>query len=234
MVAGFFFLFIVFQLTRQLILWTALVGMIYIYLKNPKKILGFCLAAFFLFALFINNVEISDDSLVGSMINVTKAQIDSNKGGNEDIRITEYKYFFGEWSKNIVTDIIGNGMPHANSPYGRMNTRLMEQQRLFLSDVGYAKMFVIQGLLGLCLYLFLFFMSVRLQMPADLDYARMFMAFTIPANIGASWYATADGQIALCICVYLIMLYGRKQKGKILAAPDSSYRDLKKHPFKKL
>ena len=125
MVAGFFFLFIVFQLTRQLILWTALVGMIYIYLKNPKKILGFCLAAFFLFALFINNVEISDDSLVGSMINVTKAQIDSNKGGNEDIRITEYKYFFGKWSKNIVTDIIGNGMPHANSPYVSINTRLM-------------------------------------------------------------------------------------------------------------
>lgn len=224
-VAGIFFLFIIFQLTRQLILWTALVGMVYVYLKNPKKIFGVCLAVFFLFSLFIN-VEISDDSLIGSMMNLTKEQMQSNTSkGDENIRITEYKYFFCEWSKNIITTIIGNGMPHSSSQYGQMYNELTEQKRLFLSDVGYAEMFVVLGLWGLFLYLFLFFKSIRFQMPADLDYARMFMLFLIPANIAADWYAKPDGQIALCICVYLIMQYGCKSKRKILATSNSTYHN---------
>lgn len=220
--ACIFFLFIVFQLTRQLILWSVFTGLIYIYLKNPKRILGIGIVCFFIFTLFVN-VKISDKTIIGRMLNITQEQIDSNKGNEEDIRITEYKYFFGEWSKNIITDIIGNGKPHSASHYGRYYESLQTQQKLFLSDVGYAEMFVIQGLLGLCFYLFLFFKSVRLQMPADLDYARMFMFFMIPANITADWFAKPDCQIALSICVYLIMRYGRKSKGKILATPDSTY-----------
>ena len=39
-IAGIFFLFIILQLTRQIAVWSLLVGLVYIYLKNPKRILG--------------------------------------------------------------------------------------------------------------------------------------------------------------------------------------------------
>lgn len=223
-VATVFFLFIVFQVVRQLILWSALVAMFYIYLKNPKKILAVCVLLFFVFSLFIS-IRLSDDSMIGTIINLTQEQLENNQKGEEDIRITEYKYFFGDWSKNVVTDLLGNGMPHGDSRYGTYYGRLQEQQHLFLSDVGYAQMYVVQGLLGLFLYLFLFYKTVRMQMPADLDYIRMFMAFMIPANIAASWYYLADTQIIICICVYLIIRYGRKPRNGILAPAHSTYKD---------
>lgn len=62
------------------------------------------------------------------------------------------------------------------------------------------------------------------QMPADLEYVRMFMLFLIPANIAASWYTTPDCQIAMAICIYIIMQYGRKRRNGILAYSKSSYK----------
>lgn len=227
LIAGTFFTFIVFQLTRQIIVWSLLVGLIYIYLKNPKKSLALGIISIFILTLFASNLKLSDESVVGNMINVSQDQIEKNNSGDEDIRITEYRYLFTEWSKNLVTDIIGNGVPHGNSQYGKYNTRLCKEQGIYYSDVGYASMYIIQGWIGLFLYLFLFFKTVHLQMPIDLDYARMFMAYMIPANIAAAWYSTPDCQIALCICVYLIMLYGRKQRGGILATPNFTSKNVR-------
>lgn len=227
LIAGIFFTFIIFQLTRQIIVWSLLVGLIYMYLKNPKKVLGIGIISVFILTLWGSNLKFDDENVVGSLINVSQDQFEKNSNGDEDIRITEYRYLFTEWSKNLVTDIIGNGVPHGNSQYGKYNARLCKEQGIYYTDVGYAAMYVIQGWIGLFLYLFLFFKTVRMQMPVDLDYVRMFMAYMIPANIAADWYAKPDCQIALCICVYLIMLYGRKQRGGILATPDFTSKNVR-------
>ncbi len=223
-IAAFLFVILVFQLTRQLILWTAVVTLIYMYLKNRKIVMMIgAVAAVVLVSL--GNIKFSNDNVIGALINQTQQQFETNNmSGEEDIRITEYKYFFFDWSKNIVTDLIGNGMPHGNSSYGRYYISLVDYKKLYLSDVGYAMMFVVQGLLGLFLYIILFIKCVRFQMPADLDYVRMFMLFMIPANIAASWFSGADSIISICICVYLIMQYGRRSNGKILADSTSSYK----------
>ena len=61
-------------------------------------------------------------------------------------------------------------------------------------------------------------------MPIELDYARMFMLFLIPANIGASWYSSPDCQISMVICIYIIIQYGKKQRKGILAYSNSLYK----------
>lgn len=219
-----FFLFIVFQLTRQLILWTFVVTIIYAYLKNPKKIICACILVLFFFTTISPNIKFSDDSIIGSMINLTEKQANDNKAGEEDVRITEYKYFLGKWSQNIVTDIIGNGMPHSDSQYGHYYSNIQTRKKLFLSDVGYAQIFVIQGIIGIFLYLYLFLKSLRYQMPIELDYARMFMLFLIPANIGASWYSSPDCQISMVICIYIIIKFGKRQRNGILANSKYVYK----------
>jgi hypothetical protein len=35
-------------------------------------------------------------------------------------------------------------------------------------------------------------------------FAKLYMIFMIPINIGADWYLKADYCIIMCICVYLI------------------------------
>ena len=162
---------------------------------------------------FIGNIKLSEDSILGSMVALTIKQNKENQYINEeDIRITEYKYFMGDFSKNIITDIIGNGMPHFDSSYGKSYWIRDHEKGLYLSDVGYAKMYAVNGLIGLCLYLFLFIYSLRKRIPKQLAYCKLVILFMMPANIAASWYSTVDGQIAVSICIYLIMVYSIKKR----------------------
>lgn len=203
--AVIFFIFIVLQVTRQLILWTAVVTVIYIFVRAKK--LAIVLAIFFA-SIYISSTRIafSDSGVIGSLLNVTENQVNRSKG-EEDIRVTDYKYFFTKWSKNPVTDIFGNGMPHSNSSYGKFYDSLRFGDGLFLSDVGYPCMYVLTGLLGLLTYLVLFIKGALQKMPKELLYVNMFMGFMIPANVAASWYEGADTELAMCICVYLIYIY---------------------------
>ncbi len=211
-IAVLLFIVIVMQVVRQIIGWSALVVAGYIYFKNKKLSIAVGVVAILFFALG-NNIKFSDNSILGSLTLLTERQVEENET-NEDIRITEYKYFFGKYSKNIVTSIIGNGKPHSESSYGKANMNLMLYDRLFLSDVGYAMMYAVTGALGLVLYLLLFFKSALIKVPDELSYARMFMIYFIPANIAASWYAKPDWQLCMAISVYILMMYGQnKPKG---------------------
>lgn len=215
------FVFLVMQLTRQLILWTALVTIIYIFQKNRKLIIFSCIILCFAF-LYGANIKFSEDSIIGSMIEMTENQLENNQKKEEDIRITQYRYMFTQWSPNVAADIIGNGMPHGDSTYGSFYYNLIRQHRIILADIGYGCMFVVTGWIGLILYLILFIRCCFTRIPEELMYAKMFMLFMIPANIAADWYAKADGQIAMCISVYLMTFYALpKRKGRRLGLFNS-------------
>lgn len=200
-----FFVFLVFQVTRQLILWTGVVTIIFIFLRARK--LASILGVVFLF-LYLGsaNIHFSDDSIIGSLANITNEEANGQLYSGENPRITEYRYFMTKWSKNAITDIFGNGVPHGANAYGQYEERL-KSNGIFLSDVGYPSMYVYVGLVGLILYILLFFKCTFQKLPKELAYVNMYMGFMIPANIAASWYATPDSQLAMSICVYFIYMY---------------------------
>lgn len=129
--------------------------------------------------------------------------------GGEDPRITEYRYFFNDWSKNIITDIFGNGISHPKTSYGKYEASLM-QKDIYLSDVGYPSMYVIVGALGLILYIVLYIKGTLQKLPPELSYVNMFLGFLIPSNIAASWFLNPDTQLATAICIYLIYTYRKR------------------------
>ena len=213
-----FFVFLVLQVTRQLILLTALVSIIYLFKKSKRLLFLSVICLLFIYILGAS-IKFDNNSIIGSMISLSEQQANDFKSGEEDVRITEYKYFFSEWPSNIVTNIIGNGFPHADCNYGMYYENLKERQMLFLSDVGYAKIYVVTGLIGLFLYLSLFLKIQSVRMPNHLMYAKMYMLFLILANFTADWYIKVDGQIAMSIAVYLMTIYShhtRKPKKSII------------------
>lgn len=217
-IAAIFFIFIVMQVTRQIIAWSALVTIIYVFQRNRKLLIsGIVIFAFLSF--FGTSIKFNQNSVIGTMVTLTEDQMKNSQHGDENIRITEYKYFFTEWSRNFITDIIGNGMPHRSSTYGKYYSTLQEQQRLYLSDVGYGQIYVVTGLVGLFLYITLFIRCCFLRMPDHLMYTKMFMLFLLFANVAASWYSGPDCQIAMCISIYLMTVYAQpkveKQKLRI-------------------
>ena len=203
---GFLFVMIVFQLTRQIIFSVAIVTAIYTFLKN-KKLAAYIVAVFVAMYLFSFSLSFSRDSVVGSMIELTKSQTKYryDKGDN---RSSEYQYFFTSFSKNVFTDVLGNGVSYSSSPYGTVEPRINDNG-YYRTDVGYASMFVTTGGVGLILYLLLFYLCLRRRVAPDLEYALLFVGYMVIADVMASWHTTADGQAALATCVYILARFGK-------------------------
>jgi len=203
---GFLFVMIVFQLTRQIIFSVAIVTAIYTFLKN-KKLAAYIVAVFVAMYLFSFSLSFSRDSVVGSMIELTKSQTKYryDKGDN---RSSEYQYFFTSFSKNVFTDVLGNGVSYSSSPYGTVEQRINDNG-YYRTDVGYASMFVTTGWVGLILYLLLFYLCLRRRVAPDLEYALLFVGYMVIADVMASWHTTADGQAALATCVYILARFGK-------------------------
>lgn len=207
LIAAVLFVFIVLQLTRQLILWTGLVTIYYVWLKSKGTLITIACVLIAIGLAGVSLIKFSDDSVVGSLINISERQAESQASGEDDIRIVEYRYMFTEHNKNVATHLLGSGYAHGDSTYGRSVKRLNETRRIYFTDVGYGDMYAITGLVGLLLYLFLYYKCLRVPLPQHLHYVKMFMLFLVFANITASWYHTADGQIAMSICVYVMLFY---------------------------
>lgn len=206
-IAIVFYVFIVLQLTRQIILWSMLVTILYMLKRNKAKLFSAIAVGVLAVMLVLPNIKVSDDSIIGSMINLTERQVETQQSGDDDVRVREYEHYFTAWHTNIVEDILGSGQPHSESSYGRMNTRMQDMYGFYLSDVGYAMMFAVTGIVGLALYLLLFWKGATARMPRQLEYVNLFMLYMIPANIAASWYSGPDCRVALAVCGYLIYRY---------------------------
>ena len=212
LIAALFYTIIILQLTRQLILWTGLVTIYYVWVKSKGTLITIACVLIAIGLAGVSVIKFSDDSIVGSLINLTENQVESQASGEDDIRIVEYRYLFTEHNKNLATNLLGSGMFNMHSAYGRAMERIQETRKIYFSDVGYACIYGITGLVGLLLYLLLYYKCLKLPLPQHLHYVKMFMLFLIPANIAASWYKNADCQIAVSICIYIMIVY--RSRGK--------------------
>lgn len=204
------FIFIIFQVTRQLILFPAIIGLFY-FIRNYKyKWLVLCFVSLAYFTSILA-IEINEDSFIGSLLSLSERQLESSKS-EDDIRIQAIKFFFNDYSPNLLTDLFGNGLPHNKSEYGKYVANLNSAYGYYLSDVGYAKMFIVNGIVGLLLYVVLFVKVLLQKVSEEWYYTKLFILFMFLSNIGADWYAKPDGVILICICFFLL---GKKVVYKI-------------------
>lgn len=202
-----FFLFIILSVTRQVIIFTFIIGAVYFFKGNIKLKLV-AIALFIALLLWTPTIKISDSSILGSLIELTERQQREMQSGEEYIRITEYKYFFSDYSKNLVTCIFGNGQPHYESSYGKWYRSLNLYHKLWLSDVGYAMMFAIYGVFGLVLYILIYYRGAFQKVDDRYTYARLFIIYLICNNIGASVFMLVDTVICTSLCFYILRYKG--------------------------
>lgn len=194
------FIVIVLHVTRQVIIFSFIVGFFYLLFSNRSSwfwipIIGFSLL------ISYNNIKISNDSLLGKLLILSESQIDSNKSDEEDIRITAYKYFFTEYSNSFVNNLIGNGIPHAESSFGKYESDL-KKNGIYASDVGYASIFAKLGLLGLILYIKLFITAIKQPVKEYNYFAKLYIIFIALTNFASSW--VFEDVILLCLCFYVL------------------------------
>lgn len=203
-VALLLFTIIVAHVIRQVILLSFLVSIYYL-LRNNTRVWLYMLLVGIASLMLIESVEIPQDSTIGNLVALTESQLDSQKSGEDNVRLREYMFFFNDYSKNFLTDVLGNGMPHANSDYGKFYVNIVQERyRYFLSDVGYAQMFVLTGWMGMGLYLVLFFKVSKQSVFSNIMFAKLFIIYQIFANVAASWYR--HDVILIALCMYLLSM----------------------------
>lgn len=201
-----FFLMIILQVTRQLLLFSFIVGFYYV-LRNNRYVWLYISLILFLLFVTPNLVNLEKIPIIRELTVETSDQIMDQKQGEENVRIQAYKYFFSNnWSKNILTDIFGNGIPDSQSEYFNVFGKAASMG-YGTTDAGYAGMYIYTGYLGLFLYISLFLISAFSKVPPEYMFAKLYMIFMIPMNFGADWYSKVDFCIIMCICVYLIGQY---------------------------
>lgn len=212
---SFIIVVLIFMLvTRQIIFLSLLCGLYYL-IMYKKRMWIYLIALACILYFGISNIKFSDDSIIGSLVNLTEEQLNgetqqSYKG--EDIRVTEYKYFFTKYNDNPLAIMFGNGNPGGHSKLYWYENRLRTQYGIYRSDVGYARIFVTFGLCGLLVFIILHFKAIMQRVSPQCQWVRIYMIYMIFANIAASWYFS-DG-IWYSVAVYILAYHSKTNQLK--------------------
>lgn len=208
--AIFAFILIIMTTVRQVILWSFIVSIFYLF-RKWKYMWG--ILAISIITINFTTVKINEDSVIGSLIELTENQVNDNQQGDTYIRFLEYKYYFTNYSDNLLAFIFGNGQAHSESAFGKYEEKLNNYYGFYQSDVGYARFFVQWGILGLILVILLLHYPLKYKMPENLIFLKLYVIYQIFANIAASWFWHEI--ITICVTYYMIDCFALSKNNKL-------------------
>ena len=197
--AGLAFTLVIMTTIRQVIFWSFIISLIYLF-RKWKYI--WILSALLIISANIFTINVKNDSIIGSLINLTEEQVKDNKSGNTNVRFLEYEYYFTQYSDNPLTWILGNGQYHTDSSMGKNELKLNDSNGFFQSDVGYARIYVQWGIIGLLLIITLFYYPLKFKFPSNLVFLKLYIIYQIFTNIAGSWIWSEI--ITICVTFYMI------------------------------
>jgi hypothetical protein len=192
--AGFCFLVIVLNVSRQHILFSFVLGllMMFNHVKWYNKVLLLLLSVFFVYL-------VSQTTIFSNLIMLSTNQI--NNEGDNNIRILAFLYFFFEYNESISQVVLGNGIPHLSSSWGESYAYLMDKTGFILSDIGMAKIFIFWGGWGLILYFILSVKIVFQKVTLRYQYAKYYFIFIFCTTIGSHSFFTESMAVSIVIFI---------------------------------
>ena len=151
--------------------------------------------------------------IIKDLVELSQDQFESNKNDEKDIRIVETEYFLKDFNHSLSQVIIGNGLPHAYSDYGKKMVKLGTDKYLYSNDVGYVHIFLYSGLIGLILFFLLYYKILRTPIKKEYLWTKFFILYIIFTNIATSPMSTSG--ITISIAIYFIIAFGRTKKKQI-------------------
>lgn len=196
---GICLIFILLSLTRQVIFFSFVLGILMLLTqknikhKFSKIIISGCILFFILNSSIINN-----------LIKATGEQIAKNED-TEDVRLRGYKFYMYELQPNIAAHILGCGrIADEKTEFSHHLNNLIIENRCFIGDVGYAGFYFQYGAIGLFLLLWIMKMSVQKNNDVRKKYCRYFIIYYAIISISSSPIGYKSEFILLTIILYLI------------------------------
>lgn len=198
------FCIIVLMLTRQLIATTVILTTSYLMTKSFKSLVKLAILVVAIVMLILPQIASQTDTPLNTMYELTMTQIVENDV-EEDVRLKGVEYFLTEFPNNFVTTILGNGYAYPDSSYGKWELRHCFMNAYIRADIGYIGLYITYGILGVVVFLAMFYYSFKAKLPSGMLYIKLFMIHIAMANV-LSW-PTRDASIEICVCLYLFHYY---------------------------
>ncbi|WP_295962273.1 hypothetical protein [uncultured Alistipes sp.] len=187
--------------TRGPFFITVAITITYLFVKSKQKILLLPIICTILLSMnVIVDYILSKDSAFSSFIELTIKQVEANKD-DEDIRIKMTKFFVNDYNTNIGQIIFGNGVPVSVSSYGKELQSLEDKYGYYPVDVGYVMFFVYFGLLGLYVYLLLLYRVLKIKIPQQYSYTKIYIIYIYIVSIAGAYFTAASPLIAMVLYI---------------------------------
>lgn len=198
---GVCFVFIVLSLTRQVILYSAILGALLYFKSVPlwRKIL-FALLCFIFVQYVLPNL-----GLFQSMQELTDEQISKNNSGYENIRLIAWRLFTDELQTNDITRILGNGYPVVDaSLWSRNILTTYKMMQCYPTDVGWAAFYFYYGIIATISLVFILLKGVFLSKTKYGHYLTCWFLFVILSDFTSGMILYPNQIISITIALYLV------------------------------
>lgn len=199
--------FIIMYQTRQLVVYCVGISIFYYLWKSKivnkiKAILILLISIILMANTFIGNVV---DGLILKTVDQT-----SSGQNTMDARWLDYEYFFTEYNSTALPILIGNGTCaiRNNSKYAEScyDAGYRKGWILTIADAGYAYIFVQWGILGLLIWIILFYNIFRWKIPDEFVWAKLMIIMLMFLTVGTYSIFNQSYSTCVAICIYVLSL----------------------------
>ena len=180
--------------TRTPFFITIFICAIYYVVHQKNKLKLLLLSVLLIFSMnYVYNTLLhsNSDNILVKYVKITDYQIKNNKD-EDDIRFRMSGYYLEQFNDNIFQCIMGNGVPYGTSSYGKEIAQNGELQNYYMEDVGYVKIFVCFGVVGLVLYLLLLKKVVKTKADNSIVFAKMYVIYIYIVSFTGGYILTAS------------------------------------------
>ncbi len=201
------------QVTRQFIAGICIIYAFH-FLRGQslqRKILA--LSAFGVFTFLI---LASDHPAIQGLMQTQQQEMSGD--GTSNIRILAGEYFLTKFSPNVMSQLLGNGVPYGNfSSYGKYVSKL-NKLGFYLEDVGLIAVYVMHGILALVAYLIIWIKSITIPLPKKYYYVKYYLWFLFITGFTSNSLYSPYFLIATVFTLYIYQItvqeVTRKSEGK--------------------
>ncbi|WP_147399963.1 hypothetical protein [Phocaeicola plebeius] len=207
---GLSIIFIFLSLTRQIIFLSLLFGLIlYINKQSIYKKVIIAIMSLFIYLFILPQIPIYNN-----LVELSENQVEENKYGEENIRITAWKFYTYEYQENYLTAIFGNGVPSmGNSKWGNefQKTIYFEYggNGCFTSDVGWAGFYWNYGLFATIGLISLLLKAIFYKKRYNEEYLTYWCVFIFLTSFASGPIIIGKQIISIMTVLYLI--FGRRR-----------------------
>lgn len=133
---------------------------------------------------------------------LTKEQMQENNGGKDDVRVLGVLYYIKDFKSNTIQKIIGNGMYHSESDYGKEIYLTGLNKGFWLSDFGFVGIYIYYGIAGLICYIWFFTFVWKIKIIESFIGIKYFIYFLFLTNFISHSFDISI--LAISLALYLL------------------------------